>query len=106
MILTANVQHLARIYLTDPLINGKGNLIEKSSVELQEEIILFHVYESLYAGGYVGHSISKPKGQEEGGGKRDDLVWGLSSEKNTECLHRENFNRRDQRDQLCKSDCI
>lgn len=72
MILTANVQHLARIYLTDPLINGKGNLIEKSSVELQEEIILFHVYESLYAGGYVGHSISKPKGQEEGGGK---MTW-------------------------------
>lgn len=65
MILTANAGHLAKTYLTDPLIigNWKGNLIEESSVELQEEIILFHVYESLYAGGYVGRRIRKPKGQ-------------------------------------------
>lgn len=46
MILSANVWHLAKTYLTDPLINGKGNLIEESSVEPQEGIILFHVYES------------------------------------------------------------
>lgn len=85
---------------------GGRNLIEEISVELQEEIILFHIYESQYANGYVGRRIGKPKGQKEGRGKRDDLVWGLSSEKNTECLHGEDFNRQDQCDQLYRSDFI